>query len=163
MHRVYLDQNAWVRLARAHNGLDLDLPTVTALDAVRETLRLGVASYPLSWIHYFEIYRKRDPAARRRLGDFMAEISGFHTMAGAGAVLEYEATAAVERLRGHREPQEPQIFGRGYAHAFGRPDLDITEDPYLAAVLAGGGWPRLPRGHRVFGDLRPWVQGRGRR
>lgn len=101
------------------------------LSAVRETCRLGIASYPLSWIHYFETYRKRDPAARRRLGEFMAEISDFHSMAGAGDLLGDEVVAAVERLRGRPNPHaSSRVFGRGYAHAFGKPDVDLSEEPF---------------------------------
>lgn len=138
MQRVYLDQNAWVRLARAHNGLDDDALTMAALNAIRKTLRLGVASYPLSWIHYFETYRKRDPAARRRLGTFMAEISDFHSIAGAGTLLQQEVAAAVARLQGRPEPLEPRIFGRGHAHAFGRPDVDLSEEPFRLLVAQHG-------------------------
>lgn len=135
---MYLDQNAWVRLARAHYGLDDDVPTIGALNAVRETLRLGLASYPLSWIHHFETYRKRDPAARRRLGQFMAEISDFHTLAGADALLDYEVTGALARVEGRPEPLGPRVFGRGHGHAFGRPDADLSEEPFRTLVAQEG-------------------------
>lgn len=139
MQRVYLDQNAWVRLARAHFGRDDDMPTVAALNATRQALRLGLASFPLSWIHYFETYRKRDPAARRRLGQFMAEISDFHSMRGAGALLEQEVLAALARVQGLPEPAEPQVFGRGHAHAFGKEHADLTQEPYRTLVAREGG------------------------
>lgn len=109
-----------------------------ALSAVRETLRLGMVSFPLSWIHYFETYRKRDPAARRRLGEFMAEISDFHSMVGAGALLQHEVSAAIARLRGRPEPLEPRVFGRGHAHAFGEPETALTEEPFRTLVSEHG-------------------------
>ena len=129
--RVYLDQNAWIRLSRTHHCMTTDEPTVTALKVVQESVRLRSASFPLSWIHYFETYRKRDPGPRRRLGRFMAEISRLHTIAGAGDLLPHEVYAAVARLQGAKPPSSPRVFGRGLAHAFAKPGLDITQEESL--------------------------------
>lgn len=131
VRRVYLDQNAWIRLSRAHHGLATDEPTVTALEVVQESVRLGIASFPLSWIHYFETYRKRDPGARRRLGRFMAETSRFHTIAAANSLLPHEITAAVARLQKTEPPASPHVFGRGIVHAFGDPTFGIDDQESL--------------------------------
>jgi hypothetical protein len=97
-----------------------------------------MASYPLPWIHHFETYRKRDPAARRRLGEFMADLSNFHTIAGAGDLLPHEVAAAVVQLTRQPPPEPPRVFGRGYAHAFGQPPVDFDEEPYRTLVARLG-------------------------
>lgn len=142
MQRVYLDQNAWIELSQSHYGLSQDDRARAALEVVQESVRLGLASFPLSWIHYFETYRKRDPGARRRLGRFMAETSRYHTIAGADALLPYEIATAVARLQGQEPKPEPCIFGRGIAHAFADDQFALRKSPGRLVRLLGEGGVR---------------------
>lgn len=57
VQRVDFDQNAWIEPAQSYYGVPQDDLTREALEAVQESIRLGVASYPLSWIHYLKTYR----------------------------------------------------------------------------------------------------------
>jgi hypothetical protein len=119
--RVYLDQNQWIALAREENGVSHNAAVADALTVVEEAARSRHASFPLSAAHYFETMRRGNPGSRQRLGAFMARISKFDTMASAPDVLEAEVRRGALALVGARElPPEPQVFGRGFRHAFGK-------------------------------------------
>jgi hypothetical protein len=140
--RVYLDQNAWIRLSRQHYGRGDDDRVDGVLALVREASRTGRASFPLSGAHYVETYRRGDPASRQRLGAFMAEVSRFHTMTGAPSLLDQEVDESLRGLAGLPPGPGPTVFGRGVAHAFGRRDLPYFQDEEarrhaVAAVGAG--------------------------
>lgn len=60
--RVYLDQNAWIKLSRQHYGRGDDDRVAGVLALVHEVSRAGRASFPLSGAHYIETYRRGDPS-----------------------------------------------------------------------------------------------------
>ena len=100
--RVYLDQNAWVRLSRQHYKREHDDRVAGVLALVLEASRTGRVSFPLSASHYEETWRRGDPGSRQRLGAFMAKVSRFHTIAGPVNLLETEVDGALRRLAGAR-------------------------------------------------------------
>ncbi|MGW6457521.1 hypothetical protein ACWF94_16645 [Streptomyces sp. NPDC055078] len=118
LKRVYLDQRDWVALARQHYGRSHDDAIAGVLAMVREASESGHASFPLSAVHYQETYHQRDPDRRRRLGAFMAEISRYHTIAGAPDLLAAEVHVAVSVLTGATPNHAPVPFGIGANHAF---------------------------------------------
>jgi len=80
VRKVYLDQNKWIDLSRAHHGDPLGAPFEDALAAVSQAVSDGTASFPLSAGHYFETWkqRKRDP--RRALAEVMSNLSQHRTI-----------------------------------------------------------------------------------
>jgi hypothetical protein len=79
--RIYLDQNKWVALARARFGRQPEAGACRdVLDLAAAAVSLGVASFPLSTLHYIELQNQPNPGKRWRLATFMAELSRFHTM-----------------------------------------------------------------------------------
>ncbi|MFF3034777.1 hypothetical protein ACFVS7_27675 [Streptomyces rubiginosohelvolus] len=118
LKRVYLDQRDWVALARQHYGRSHDEEIAGVLAMVREASESGHASFPLSAVHYQETYHQRNPDKRRRLGAFMADISRYHTIAGAPDLLAAEVHVAVSALTGTAPNHTPVPFGRGAKHAF---------------------------------------------
>jgi hypothetical protein len=131
MVRVYLDQRDWITLARQHYGLTTDDELAGVLALIREASLQGYASFPLSAAHYMETFHQHDPGRRRRLGAFMADISRFHTIAGAPDLLEDEVTSAVRSLVGLAPLREPPVFGRGAWHALGFERPAYFSDPAL--------------------------------
>lgn len=133
LKRVYLDQRDWITLARQHYGRTDDKEMADVLALVREASAAGHAAFPLSAAHYIETFRQRDPARRRRLGAFMAEISRFHAIADAPVLLEAEVHASLCARAGLRPTKQPQPFGRGVLHALsiGKPhyfeDADLEK------------------------------------
>jgi hypothetical protein len=129
--RVYLDQRERVRLTRQHYGVENNKEVAGVLALVREASASGHASFPLSASHYMETFSRRDIAARRRLGMFMAEISQYHTIAAAPDLLDDEIDSAVCKLLGLPVRRSPRPFGLGAGRAFGDPDLKYFTDAEL--------------------------------
>jgi hypothetical protein len=123
MQRVYLDQWVWVALARAFHDDDPSADEVDALTLAQSAVKLGLASFPLSFLHYAETYTARAPERRRRLADVMADVSKFHTIAPESALRIPEVDEALYRRFGRPlNRREHDVFGVGVAHAFDEPD-----------------------------------------
>jgi hypothetical protein len=79
--RVYLDQNKWIDLARAVNGV----AGGERFEEVRLVLEAGVESgelsLPLSSAHYMETQNRRQWRSRRQLGETMLAFSKLQTVA----------------------------------------------------------------------------------
>jgi hypothetical protein len=121
--RVYLDQNKWIDLSRAVYGRPGGARFRDALDVVRYGVEKGLASFPLSSMHYMETLKRRDANSRRRLAAVMAEMSKMHTLAPPNVILPAELDAALNRRYGKpRNPRPMKAFGIGHRHAFGLPE-----------------------------------------
>jgi hypothetical protein len=71
---LYLDQNKWITLARAVNGIgDSHLAPVAEL--LQRAVLSGKAIVPLSNIHILETSAPRDQARRKRLAETMVQLS----------------------------------------------------------------------------------------
>jgi len=131
MKRVYFDQNKWIDLAAARQGLAKGERYQDVLAVVEAGVERGLASFPLSSFHYIETANRRQWRSRRELAAVMAALSRFHTIAPQQALLPPEIDLALSDL--FARPLScgaPKPFGIGAAHAF---DSDIP--PY-----------RVPRG-----------------
>lgn len=136
--QIYLDQNAWIQLARQHLGKAHDAQMAEALRLVREHLSAGTSSFPLSASHYFETMKRGDPSARRRLGKFMFSVAGLDRITDGSRLLVAELQTALSADFDLPAPPPAQPFGRGMAHV-----LPEAGDPYSspgirAAVEAWG-------------------------
>ncbi len=135
MQRVYLDQNKWIDLSRAAHGRKDGDRFHEALDVARYGVEHGLASFPLSSIHYMETLKRRDASSRHRLAVVMAELSKMHAMAPPDMVVPAELDAAL--IRRYCKPLEPRplrVFGVGHRHAFGLPEgrYRLPEDAVIA-------------------------------
>lgn len=119
MNTVYLDQNKWIDLARAHYGKTLDAQLKDALAFVKESTTSGTHLYPLSAIHYMETAKIKDPLKRGRLAEVMWELSGAKTMASYRLVLLHELELALAKRFRHVVPRPFTLISSGAAHAFG--------------------------------------------
>lgn len=124
MLRVYLDQNKWIALSRAKHGYEQEAAAYRdILDVTEAAVQFGLASFPLSSLHYVELIRHADPGARWRLATFMAGVSRFHTIAPANVLLEKEIDEALRKRFGvPTHVREHPVFGLGFGHASGEPD-----------------------------------------
>lgn len=141
--RVYLDQNAWIQLARHHHGKSnsrSDLGRV--LTCIQEHAKTMATSFPLSASHYFEIFKRGDPAARRRLGQFMASIAGADRILDATRLLRDELHTSLSSQLDLAPPPPPQPFGQGLSHLM----PEFTYDtPVLAAAIEAWGRQAIKR------------------
>jgi len=132
MKRVYLDQKDWINLSRANRGLKSGEPFTEALRVARAAVSDGIVSFPLSEVHYMEVYRRRDWKSRHRLADLMAELSRFDTIAPPQAVVpaEIDRALAVSFPDKTTPPPRPlKIFGSGLRHAAGDESMRFQIEP----------------------------------
>lgn len=136
--RVYLDQNAWIQLARQHHGKTQDAQLAGTLRLVQEHASAGISSFPLSASHYFETLKRGDPAARRRLGGFMFSIAGLDRITDGSRLLVAELHTALSADFDLPAPPPAQPFGRGMAHVFPEAGDPYSSPGIRAAVEAWG-------------------------
>jgi hypothetical protein len=100
---LYLDQNKWIDLGRAHYGRSDGDDFVKALSAVREAVRKGTLIIPISGVHVMETMAPKDEDRRRRLAEFIVELSGNTAILPHFSLRGLEIIHAVDRKLG-REP-----------------------------------------------------------
>ncbi|MGH8059663.1 MAG: hypothetical protein ACREOH_20895, partial [Candidatus Entotheonellia bacterium] len=97
MKVTYLDQNHWMKLSRAAYGRASRPETPGVLEAFRQARASGCACFPISYAHYIETRKQRDPERRHRLATFMFELSGGMTVARPPVVFRHEIDVALGR------------------------------------------------------------------
>ncbi len=135
MLNVYLDQNKWIDLARADRGRDTRFRDV--LDLAVEGARRGLVRFPLSSIHYMELWNHRRGRRRHELAATMLELArpgsqiGPNTIAGLPEILPMELDLALRRWFGRPlNVRVCNVFGQGANHAFGK-DAIRYKAPWL--------------------------------
>ena len=118
---LYLDQNKWIDLSRAHYGKPGGEPFRDALKAVRLAVESGKLIVPFSMVNAVEAMIHRDGARRNRLARFMVGLSGNRTILPEVAACRLEIRNAVRRLFGEGSPTRVRslVVQDGFAHALG--------------------------------------------
>jgi hypothetical protein len=120
LKRVYLDQNKWIDLSRAATGHPKGPSFADALAVCKFGVQTGLASFPLSSVHYMETLKRRDAKSRHRLAAVMRELSKHHAIAPVSQVLPAELDAALHgRFGKPGVPRPVQVFGVGVWFALG--------------------------------------------
>ena len=113
----------WIDLARVYHGRSDGAPFRNVLDLALKAVASGAIVFPLSSTHYVETLKRRDLGARSRLGETMAALSRFDTLADGHVILDHELRQALSKHFGGSVPVgELRLLGRGHNHAFGHPD-----------------------------------------
>ena len=117
---VYLDLNHWIYLAQARSGHSRDTSLTKVLEACRAARRASSTLFVLSFTHYFEVHKIKDPEQRRALADVMEELTGFATLVSRSVVMELELATALDGFA-RRAPPLPGValVGRGVRHCLG--------------------------------------------
>jgi hypothetical protein len=119
---IYLDQWVWIQLARTRLGRTSPISSEVRDELVAKRLA-GVASFPLSEVHYMETWKQRSVRRRSELAVEMGLLSGFETVAPIRAIWPVELDRALHSRFGRPEsPSEPTVFGRGLSFAMDQPD-----------------------------------------
>ena len=132
--RVYLDQNKWIDLAKCRLGREDGDRSRDVLDVLRHGVEHGLVSCPLSAQHYMETARRNNATSRHDLAITMAELSKFHTIAPAKAVVPMELDSALRDRFGR--PQTPRAA----------PNLRYRIPPRLPVGAPAVRGPRGPSG-----------------
>ena len=138
---IYLDQNKWIELARVFHGKDTSARARQVLKDYECTTREGLATLPLSSIHYIEMSRVADVERRVRLGIAMWHFSKGKTLIGYTAIVRHEFETALAKHVPQVTPGTLPIIGKGHSHAFCTPPLQgvlkLYEEEVERSLLAG--------------------------
>jgi hypothetical protein len=96
---VYLDLNHFINLARASQGRGSGEYS-ELLNTCRRCYAQGLALFPLSATHAFEMSGIADPNQRRRVAEVMEELSGFRYLLDRSVIARLEIESAIEALAG---------------------------------------------------------------
>jgi hypothetical protein len=162
--RVYLDQNKWVDLARTFIGDPRGDPFKVVYGFALEAVRLGIASFPLSTIHYIETSKTRNLKRRRDLAMAMLSLArpakavAPDTIAAMDFLLPCEIDQALKSHFGRpRSPRSYPVFGKGVGHAFSQepigfdPPADLPIDAVTREKLRQQGTAYIESG-LLIGD-----------
>lgn len=117
MLHIYLDQFAWIGLAKAAHGRPDGARYRNALEMCRAARVREVASFPLDLYRYWETAKNHNDGSRNRLVDTMIELSDFDAITTPRQLLYYEIDMALQaRLGRPTNVTAPRVFGRGIAH-----------------------------------------------
>ncbi|AKO51387.1 hypothetical protein ABA45_02280 [Marinobacter psychrophilus] len=115
---VYLDQNKWIELARAINGVDNSDEAELLRRNMPAAIRAGCI-FPLSAIHIIEFSRIKKDQRRSRLGQVMWNFSRGITTSPLHAIIFRELEVAFSNA-GYEVSSKPfEYLGRGIPYAFG--------------------------------------------
>lgn len=135
MLRIYLDQAKWIDLSKFRVGHRQGGKFQDVYDIAMEAAKQGRASFVLSSAHYLETQSRADAQSRQDLGEMMAELSRFHTIAPVQVVVPAEIR---EFLTGEPLTSQINLFGVGFRHAFDtNVDMGSVDPATIAAVPAG--------------------------
>ena len=126
MKIIYLDQNHWIELSRAAYGRSSRTDTPGVVESLRQAQRSGRACFPLSYGHYVETRKQREPDRRGRLAAFMLELSDGRTVAPSPVVIRHEVEKTLARcFPGRVVPGPFEFLGHGLAHAAANRALEV--------------------------------------
>lgn len=97
---IYLDQNKWIDLARASYGRDDGKNYLETLEVLKKATREGRVVMPMSGVHIMETVVPEDAGRRRRLAEFMVELSGNRSICTHMVLSKFEIRQAVLRHLG---------------------------------------------------------------
>jgi hypothetical protein len=101
---LYLDQNKWIDLSRAHYRHPKGEPFREALAAVQKAVEIGKLVVPFSAVNIVEMENDSDAERRERLARFMVDLSCNRTILPVMPVRCWEIRNAVHAYYGRPEP-----------------------------------------------------------
>jgi len=122
---LYLDQNKWIDLARAHYDRPGGELFKDALRAVRRGVESARVIVPFSMVNAVEAMFPRDSRRRKRLAQFMVDLSCNRTILPEQQATRWEIWNALDLLfgRGKPMPVRPLVVQQGFSNALGFDDL----------------------------------------
>jgi hypothetical protein len=123
-HLIYIDLNHWIGLSKARLGRSGSEVYAALLEELREAVSAGRATVPLSFAHYIEMSKIKDPKQRSSLALVMGDLSNYVTLTSREDLLAYELRRSIARELGRSyQAAVPPLTGYGFGHAFGQPQL----------------------------------------
>src|SRR5215471_14030132 len=118
---LYLDQNKWIDLARAHYGKPEGVKFQPCLQFIRAAIKAGTLIVPFGVWNAIESMISGDEGRRKRLAEFMVDLSGNKTVSPENVVAPMEIVNATRQLFGMPATEAPRksLVHVGIIHAMG--------------------------------------------
>jgi hypothetical protein len=118
---LYLDLNKWIDLARAHHGKSEGVKFQQCLESVRAAVNSGKLIVPFDVCNAIESMISGDKGQRKRLAEFMVDLSGNKTVSPEYVVAPMEIVNATRQLFGMAATEAPRksLVHVGIIHAIG--------------------------------------------
>jgi hypothetical protein len=117
---LYLDQNKWIDLSRAHYGKPGGEAFVNALRVLRSAVDAERLLIPFSLVNTIETIKCEKPESRERLARFMVDLSRNCTLLPYMEVCASEIRKALtERVDREEARIRASVVDRGFPHALG--------------------------------------------
>ena len=136
---LYLDQNKWIDLSRAHYGKPEGEKFKPCLEAVRAAVKSGKLVVPLSIVNAIEAMIDRNEERRKRLAEFMVDLSGNRTVSPEHVMVPLEIADATRMLFGMPATEAPRrsLMQVGILHAAGLAgEFQGMFPPFMNAAFA---------------------------
>lgn len=126
--RLYLDQNKWIELSRAHYGRSDGAHLSHVYEKISRGVEDGSLILPLSSSHYVETRKSRNMDRRKRLARVMVALSKGWTITTQACMTRKLIALEVDSIFGGApRTVSPDPFGHGWVFAFGRSD-ELSND-----------------------------------
>ena len=127
---LYLDQNKWIDLGRAHYARDGGAAFLPALEAVREAVAAQKLVVPISGVHVMETMAPADQNRRQRLAQFMVDTAQNLFVLPYMSIRSLEILYAVRRVLGQipSDSLRTALVRQGIWYALGA-EAEITGVP----------------------------------
>lgn len=134
-----LDINKWIALSQAHHGLPAGTRSVPSLDAIRSASRCGRLVVAPTGTNIQEAGGHKDPAVRRRLAQFIVDLSQNHFLLHEIPLGDREMAGALASLRDEpagTQSLREELLSRGVGAATIGREFELPEGGPLASVAA---------------------------
>ncbi|OZE28110.1 hypothetical protein CH278_24625 [Rhodococcus sp. 05-2254-5] len=150
MLRIYLDQAEWIDMSKCRTGHREGGRFQDAYDLSTRLVEQGDISFVISTAHYYETQRRPNPKSRRDLGQTIADLTKFHSIAPSSAIVPAEIRAY---LTGQPLASQIQVFGVGFRHAFHTRMTLPEPDPALSRLMPPTEFAQLEERARYASEL----------
>lgn len=116
---VYLDQKAWINLARSYYNKTEDKSLKKALHVVLRSVESDKALFPLSHVHLTETLCHLTYSKRKKLVEFMIKVSKGNTILPFTKITKLEIHQAVLKKLGFKTSNlRHRVMGKGIPHLY---------------------------------------------
>jgi hypothetical protein len=150
---VILDFNHWIALSRVHYGLSSDAAARGTLDALRSAIAQGRVLVPVTDINLNEAMKDEFLDRRRRMAEFMVDLScnfGLFSHLGVQLLEAWNSLAVFSSETQKCQDVRPLLLRWGFGRVFGRRPI-ATGDPFDDIANEVIDYPEMSVHHVVHG------------
>jgi hypothetical protein len=130
MSYIYLDQWVWIELARCYHEISPSYPKyVESCTKVIESSNFDRHIFPFSMWHIIETAKRQKKESKRKLYEFIFEVSKFNTIVPMTTILELEVRNAIlKTMSVNPVDLKSAVFKKGYEGCMGSEMKIVSKD-----------------------------------